>query len=129
MAIRLAPRVPRHIWQPMADQDVVARVAGGVGAIAGAEWDALAGSGNPFASHAFLTALEDSGSVGPGTGWQPAPILLEDDTGMLLGAMPSCRSVTRTGRSVRSTRPISSIFSDALRLMCRPCRHDPSDFF
>jgi hypothetical protein len=65
------------------------RVAESIGAILAAQWDALAGSGNPFLSHAFLTALEDSGSVGPGTGWQPAPILLEDDAGMLLGAMPS----------------------------------------
>ena len=34
-------------------------------------WDRLTG-GDPFLSHAFLSALEDSGSVGPGTGWTPA---------------------------------------------------------
>ena len=37
--------------------------------IAAAEWDACAG--DPFTSHRFLKALEDSGSVGAGTGWQP----------------------------------------------------------
>lgn len=34
-------------------------------------WDALAAGAGPFLQHAFLMALEDSGSVGPGTGWQP----------------------------------------------------------
>ena len=47
--------------------------------IAAEEWDACAcpeaGRGgrpvDPFTTHRFLMALEDSGSVGPGTGWQP----------------------------------------------------------
>jgi predicted N-acyltransferase len=39
--------------------------------------------------HAFLSALEDSGSVGPGTGWQPAPLVIEDGAGHLLGALPA----------------------------------------
>ena len=73
----------------MADGDLIARVAPGVGAIPAAEWDALAGGGNPFVRHAFLTALEDSGSVGPGTGWDPAPIVIEDARGTLLAAMPA----------------------------------------
>tara|TARA_A100001391_G_scaffold101953_1_gene67757 strand:- start:12835 stop:13974 length:1140 start_codon:yes stop_codon:yes gene_type:complete len=60
-----------------------------VGAIPATEWNALAGRDNPFVSHEFLTALEDSGSVGPGTGWQSAPIVIEDEIGALLGAMPS----------------------------------------
>ncbi|MGZ3271985.1 MAG: peptidogalycan biosysnthesis protein, partial [Croceibacterium sp.] len=62
----------------MADSDLIARVAPSVGAIPADQWDRLAGTGNPFMSHAFLTALEDSGSVGPGTGWDPAPIVIED---------------------------------------------------
>ena len=73
----------------MSEVTLTARVAGSVSDIAAEQWDALAGPGNPFLSHAFLTALEDSGSVGPGSGWQPAPIVLEDDTSRLLGAMPS----------------------------------------
>lgn len=73
----------------MADGDLIARVVPGVGAIPAAEWDALAGIGNPFVSHAFLTALEDSGSVGPGTGWNPSPIVIEDARGTLLAAMPA----------------------------------------
>ncbi|MEX1196489.1 MAG: GNAT family N-acetyltransferase [Pseudohongiellaceae bacterium] len=34
-------------------------------------WDALAVNAGPFLQHAFLASLEDSGSVGPGTGWVP----------------------------------------------------------
>ena len=68
--------------------DLVAKIGGSVGAFPQAEWDALAG-GNPFVSHAFLTALEDSGSVGPGTGWQSAPIVIEDHGGHLRAALPA----------------------------------------
>jgi predicted N-acyltransferase len=73
----------------MADGDLTARVASSVGSLPAEEWDALAGTGNPFVSHAFLTALEDSGSVGPRTGWSPAPLVIEDARGHLLAAMPS----------------------------------------
>jgi hypothetical protein len=50
------------------------------------EWDALAGN-MPLLSHAFLAALEISGSVGEGTGWQPNYLLVSDDK-QLVGAMP-----------------------------------------
>ncbi len=46
-------------------------------------------SDNPFISHAFLSALEDSGCVGGATGWDPAYLTLENSTGKLLGAVPS----------------------------------------
>lgn len=39
--------------------------------------------------HAFLSAMEDSGSVGEGTGWQSLPLVIEDGEGKLLAAMPS----------------------------------------
>ncbi|MBA4161032.1 MAG: GNAT family N-acetyltransferase [Novosphingobium sp.] len=67
---------------------IEARVGKAVGELPAAEWDALAG-GNPFVSHAFLTALEDSGSVGPGTGWSPAPITIADSGGRLIAALPA----------------------------------------
>jgi len=73
----------------MAEADLTVRVAPSIGSLAAGEWDALAGAHNPFASHAFLTALEDSGSVGPGTGWTPAPLVLEDGAGRVLAAMPA----------------------------------------
>jgi predicted N-acyltransferase len=49
-------------------------------------WDAL-GDGNPFTTHRFLNALEESGSVGTGTGWQPLHITLERD-GCMIAAAP-----------------------------------------
>ena len=61
----------------------------GVAAVDAAAWDRLADGENPFVSHDFLTLLEESGSVGPGTGWQPAPILIEDAGGALIGAAPA----------------------------------------
>lgn len=73
----------------MSEGEFTARILGSVGEVDGSAWDALAGAGNPFMSHAFLTAMEDSGSVGPGTGWQPAPIVIESDAGIPLAAMPA----------------------------------------
>jgi predicted N-acyltransferase len=74
----------------MADREteLIARLAPGVAAIDLDAWDRLAGD-DPFLSHAFLSALEDSGSVGPGTGWSPAPITIEDETGALAAAAPA----------------------------------------
>jgi len=71
------------------EEQIIARVAGSVSEIDAAAWDACAGPGNPFVSHAFLTALEASESVGPGTGWQPAPILVDGADGVLAGALPA----------------------------------------
>ena len=74
----------------MADREteVIARIAPNVSAIDPAQWDALA-AGDPFVSHAFLAALENSGSVGPRTGWTPAPILVESEEGELAAAAPA----------------------------------------
>jgi predicted N-acyltransferase len=43
---------------------------------------------NPFVSHAFLSALERSQSVGGRTGWQPRHLLAETSGGELIGAAP-----------------------------------------
>ena len=53
-----------------------------------AEWDACAGTANPFLSYAFLHALEESGSCTAQTGWLPQHLLLEDHNHELVGAMP-----------------------------------------
>ena len=47
-----------------------------------------ADSFNPFISHAFLSALEDSGCVSGRTGWAPAHVLVEDPSDRLVGAAP-----------------------------------------
>jgi len=43
---------------------------------------------NPFISHAFLHALEASGSAAAKTGWHPQHLLAETADGRLLGALP-----------------------------------------
>jgi uncharacterized protein len=74
----------------MADREseIIAKIASGVSGLNGRAWDRL-GDGDPFLSHAFLSAIEDSRSVGPGTGWTPAPILVEDESSHLVAAAPA----------------------------------------
>lgn len=63
----------------MSAQEVEIRVVPRLAEIGQADWDACAcpeaadgGPPNdPFTTYRFLSALEESGSVGPGTGWQP----------------------------------------------------------
>ncbi len=68
---------------------IKARLLDSVSEIDAAAWDRCAGNANPFMSHAFLSALEHSGSVGRGTGWQATPIVIEDSDGVIVGALPA----------------------------------------
>ena len=74
----------------MADRepDLAARIARAVGDVDAAQWDALAGPGDPFLTHAFLTLLETSGSVGGDSGWSPLPVLVDRD-GRTVAAAPA----------------------------------------
>ena len=56
--------------------------------IAAPDWDACAGDENPFVSHAFLSAVEDSGSAGPRTGWLPQHAVLRDDANAVVACAP-----------------------------------------
>ncbi|MEQ1547321.1 MAG: GNAT family N-acetyltransferase [Chakrabartia sp.] len=69
-------------------QSFSAKIGNGVSAIDAEQWDACAGSDNPFVSHAFLAALERSGSATPQAGWQPVPIMIEQ-AGLLSGVLPA----------------------------------------
>ncbi|MEJ7927527.1 GNAT family N-acetyltransferase [Sphingobium sp. AN641] len=69
--------------------DIVARIAQGVGQVPRDQWDACAGTGNPFVCWDFLSALERSGSVGPGTGWQSLPLLIDGPDGRLAAVAPA----------------------------------------
>ena len=68
---------------------VEVRIGSSVAEQSAAEWDGLTDVRNPFVSHAFLSALELSGSVGGRSGWQPAPLLIEGNDGRLAAALPA----------------------------------------
>ncbi|MDO8420875.1 MAG: GNAT family N-acetyltransferase [Parvibaculum sp.] len=73
-------------------EQAVIKIAQGLGAVDPAQWDACANPVgevfNPFLSHAFLYALEESGSATRRTGWMPYHLLFEDAQGELAGCMP-----------------------------------------
>ena len=51
-------------------------------------WDACAGGDNPFVSHAFLSALEDSGSATEETGWFGQHLVIEGPAGGIAACAP-----------------------------------------
>ena len=59
-----------------------------IGEVSPAEWNACAGTGNPFVSHAFLSAVEDSGSATSRTGWLPQHAVLRDAEGRVVAVAP-----------------------------------------
>lgn len=73
----------------MSETGILARVAQGVASFEAADWDRCAGTADPFVSHAFLSALEESGSVGPGTGWQAAQVAIDGADGAPAAVLPS----------------------------------------
>lgn len=68
---------------------IIATLAPSVSSLDARQWDACNIGGNPFTSHAFLSALEQSGSVGSGTGWSPSPIVIKDTDDQLVAALPA----------------------------------------
>ncbi len=80
--------------------EIVARLADGVRAIPAADWDACAGTDNPFTCHAFLSALEDSGSATAATGWQPLPIVIDGADGRAAAILPAYAKTHSQGEYV-----------------------------
>jgi uncharacterized protein len=85
----------------MASAPFTARVVQSIAAIDAAKWDACANPParsfdeaegerfNPFLTHAFLNALEASGSVGGRSGWTPVHVTVEDARGRIVAVAPS----------------------------------------
>lgn len=80
----------------MTDQaQIEIRIIPSLSQVAAEDWDACAcpeatdgrRPNDPFTTHRFLKALEDSGSVGRGTGWQPQYLTAWLD-GMLIACAP-----------------------------------------
>ncbi len=72
---------------PDGSESLAVKVVSRIAEVPAADWDACAG-GNPFVSHAFLDALEESGSATAKTGWLPQHLVLPDPKGGLLGCAP-----------------------------------------
>ena len=70
------------------DGAVTVRVHAAIAEIPAAAWDACAGDVNPSVSYAFLSALEDSGSTTPRTGWTPQHLSLAGPDGAIVGVVP-----------------------------------------
>ena len=84
---------------------VVANVVSRIAEIEAEDWDACANpdpaTHNPFLSHAFLKALEDSGCVGDKrTGWLPHHIVLNDGYGGMAGCVPCYVKLNSAGEYV-----------------------------
>ena len=73
----------------MSGAAITARIAAGVSAVPAPEWDACAGTANPFVSHAFLSILERSGSAVAQTGWQPVPVIVDGPDGAPAAIAPA----------------------------------------
>ena len=85
----------------MASAPFTARVVQSIAAIDAAKWNACANPParsfdeaegerfNPFLTHAFLNALEASGSVGGRSGWTPVHVTVEDARGRIVAVAPS----------------------------------------
>jgi len=67
---------------------ITAKVHAMIADIPSGDWDACAGNGNPSVSHAFLSALEESGSTTARTGWTPQHLSLAGPDGALVGVVP-----------------------------------------
>ena len=58
------------------------KVVGDIRRLPATQWNRCAGDGNPFVQHAFLAALEESGSATGETGWAPYHLVIEDGAGI-----------------------------------------------
>jgi predicted N-acyltransferase len=101
-------------------------------------WDSCAGLDNPFVSHAFLSALEDSGSANARTGWLPQHAALRSEDGRLVAVVPMyakshsygeyvfdhgwANALERAGGSYYPKLQVGVPFSPVPgpRLLCRP---------
>ena len=73
----------------MSGEPVIARLADGIASFSAEDWDRCAGTDDPFLSHAFLSALEDSGSATARTGWRPLPIAIDGIDSRPAAVMPA----------------------------------------
>ncbi len=73
---------------PTGSETKIIKVVNAIGNISARDWDSCAGGDDPFVSHAFLSAMEQSGSVGAEAGWIPQHLILEDENASPLAIVP-----------------------------------------
>ncbi|MBY0613227.1 MAG: GNAT family N-acetyltransferase [Beijerinckiaceae bacterium] len=91
LTVRVAPSLA---LVPARDWDACANPADGRPTQPGEDMD------NPFLSHAFLLALEETGCATARTGWGGAHVLVEDAKGALLAAAPCYLKTNSMGEYV-----------------------------
>lgn len=69
-------------------RELEAHILPSINDVAAEDWDACVQGGHPFTRHAFLNALEESGSATADTGWLAQHVVLKDQEGAILGAVP-----------------------------------------
>ncbi|HPU16769.1 MAG TPA: peptidogalycan biosysnthesis protein, partial [Polymorphobacter sp.] len=69
--------------------EITARIIRSARDLTQAQWDACAGTGNPFLLHSFFTAVEDSRSACTDTGWQPVHLVIDGADGAPAAIMPN----------------------------------------
>jgi predicted N-acyltransferase len=87
----------------------------GAAAIPAIVWDGLFPADYPFTRHAFLSALEAHGCVGPETGWTPCHAVLSDDDGTVVAIAPLYLKTHSYGEFV-----FDFAWADASRQIGRP---------
>ena len=123
-----------------APEDLSADCVRSIDELEARQWNALRGTEVPFLRHEFLAALEHTGCVGGGTGWQPSYVVLKDRRG-LAAAAPAfmkmhsygefvfdfswAQAYTRMGRRYYPKLTVAVPFTPATgaRLLVRPDLH------
>lgn len=75
---------------PDGSEPAILKVLNSISAVPASDWDTCAvhNGYNPFTTHAYLLALEVSGSATKETGWQARHLVLEGADGRILGVVP-----------------------------------------
>lgn len=73
---------------PDGEERLTVEVLSGVADVPAGEWDACAGTADPFVRHAFFAALEASGSASPERGWLPRHLAAYGPRRLLEGILP-----------------------------------------
>jgi uncharacterized protein len=77
-----------------------ARFLDSIAQIDAASWNSLVGTDQPFLRHEFLLALEESGCAVPRTGWSARHLVINDEQGRTVGALPLYRKAHSRGEFV-----------------------------